>query len=194
MELFTLEHSKLAYQADFALYGIVVLLLTGFLLVTGTRGQWPEILVFTLAGIASWTGIEYALHRFVLHGMQPFRRWHLLHHQRPMALICTPTIMSAILFALLVFLPVLLVGGLLRSCALTVGMLIGYLAYTITHHAVHHWRSDNGWLKRRKRWHALHHGNIEHSGCYGVSSSFWDHVFGSTRRSIIKTSSKSGGS
>jgi sterol desaturase/sphingolipid hydroxylase (fatty acid hydroxylase superfamily) len=178
MELFKLEHSKLAYQADFALYGIAVLLLSGFLLLTGVREQWPEILALVLTGILSWTGIEYALHRFVLHGLQPFRRWHLLHHQRPMALICTPTIISAILFLLLVFLPALAIEGLLRSCALTVGMLVGYLAYAITHHAVHHWPSDNVWLKQRKRWHALHHSNIEHSGYYGVSSSFWDHVFG----------------
>lgn len=185
MEFFKLELSKLAYQVDFALYGMAVLLLTGFLLVTGARERWPEILARALAGIAGWTGIEYALHRFVLHGLQPFRRWHLLHHQRPMALICTPTIISAILFALLVFLPVLVLGGLLRSCALTVGVLIGYLAYAITHHAVHHWRSDNAWFKQRKRWHALHHGNIEHSGYYGVSSSFWDHVFGSNRRTIM---------
>lgn len=184
MKHFTLEHSKLAYQADFALYGSAILLLTGFLLVTGTREQWPEMLALALAGIASWTGIEYALHRFVLHGLIAFRRLHLRHHQRPRALIFTPTFMSMILFALLVFLPALLLGGLLHSCALTVGILIGYLAYTVTHHAIHHWRSDNVWLKNRKRWHALHHGNVEHSGCYGVTSSFWDHVFGSTRRTI----------
>jgi len=185
MRLFTLEHSKLAYQVDFALYGSAILLLTSFLMVTGSSEQWSAILALALAGFASWTGLEYALHRFVLHGLQPFRRWHLLHHQRPMALIFTPTIMSAMLFALLVFLPALVLGGLLRSCALTVGMLIGYLAYTSTHHAIHHWHSDNIWLRRRKRWHALHHGNVEHSECYGVSSSFWDHVFGSNRRATM---------
>ncbi len=70
MRHFTLEHSKLAYQADFALYGSAILLLTGFLLVTGAREQWPEMLALALAGIASWTGIEYALHRVVLHGLR----------------------------------------------------------------------------------------------------------------------------
>ncbi len=182
MAFCTLEHSTLAYKVDFALYGCAILLLTVFLMVAGTSEQWSAIGALTLTGIVSWTGIEYALHRFVLHGLMPFRRWHLLHHERPRALIGTPTIISAILFALLVFLPALVWGGLLRSCALTVGMLIGYLAYAITHHAAHHWRSDNAWFKQRKRWHALHHANIEHAGYYGVTSSFWDHVFGSTRR------------
>src|SRR5665811_1327174 len=60
--------------------------------------------------------------------------------------------------------------------------LTGYLAYTITHHAIHHWHLDNTWLKRRKRWHALHHHRIEQSGCYGVTSTFLDHVFGATHR------------
>jgi len=104
MELLTLEHSKWAYQVDFALYGIAILLLTAF--------------------------------------------------------------------------------------ALAVGMLIGYLANTSTHHAIHQWRSDNVWLKKPKLWHALHHGNVKHSGCYGVRSSFLNHVFGSTRRIIMTTYGK----
>ncbi len=44
----------------------------------------------------------------------------------------------------------------------------------------HHWRSDNAWLRRRKRWHALHH-HTGHPGFYGVTSPFRDHVFGSKR-------------
>ncbi|MGK0168377.1 MAG: sterol desaturase/sphingolipid hydroxylase (fatty acid hydroxylase superfamily) [Gammaproteobacteria bacterium] len=185
MGLFALEHSKLAYQVACALYGSAIVLVAAFLVAAGSSEQWSEILALALAGIASWTGIEYALHRCVPHGLQPLRRWNSLHHQRPMALIFTPTIMSEILFALLVSLPALVLGGLLRSCALTISMLIGYLAYTSTHHAIHHWRIDDVWLKRRKRWRALYHGSIEHLGCYGVSSSFWDQVFGSTPREIM---------
>lgn len=181
MELFKLEHSRLAYSADFALYGAAVAALAGFLLVAGPRGQGLETMAVAVAGLASWTAIEYALHRFVLHGMQPFRRWHAEHHQRPTALICAPTILSATLIATLVFLPAVLLAGLWRGCALTLGVLAGYLAYAITHHATHHWRADSPWLKRRKRWHALHH-HVAQPGCYGVTTAFWDHVFGSAPR------------
>lgn len=182
MSFLSIEHSKLAYRADFALYGTSVLALAAFLL---TRAP-PQLALLGLvvAGLASWSAIEYALHRFVLHGLEPFRRWHVQHHERPAALICAPTLLSATLIGTLVFLPTVLLAGWWPAGALTLGVLIGYLGYAITHHALHHWHSDNAWLKRRKRWHAVHH----HSGqaaCYGVTSALWDHVFGSTPRASI---------
>ena len=180
MRLFALEHSRFAYRADLALYGAAVPLLGAFLLAAGPRAQGLQIVVFAILGLAGWTAIEYALHRFVLHGVQPFRRWHAEHHERPSALICTPTILSASLIATLVFLPAWPALGAWRACALTLGVLIGYLAYTVTHHATHHWRADSAWMLQRKRWHALHHHAVEQPGCYGVTSSLWDHVFGST--------------
>jgi cyclopropane-fatty-acyl-phospholipid synthase len=64
-----------------------------------------------------------------------------------------------------------------RACALTLGVLISYLGYAITHHAIHHWRIDNAWLKRRQRWHARHHHTTQTTG-YGVTSAFWDQVSG----------------
>lgn len=183
MSLFTMEHSKAAYGADFALYGAAVVLLAAFLLVAGPHGRWLEIVVIAGLGLVSWTLIEYALHRFVMHGLQPFSRWHAEHHQRPTALICTPTILSAMLIAALIFLPALVLSGnLWGACALTFGVLVGYLAFSIMHHATHHWSADSAWLQQRKRWHALHHHSIGQSGCFGVTSAFWDYVFGSARR------------
>ncbi|MDR3412586.1 MAG: sterol desaturase family protein [Formivibrio sp.] len=180
MGLFSLEHSKTAYFADFVLYGLAVFLLACFLMINGPRGQWLDILFFVLLGLSSWTIIEYILHRYVLHGLQPFSRWHAQHHQRPNALICTPTLLSASLIVSLVFFPALLSGNRWFASALTLGVLIGYLAYSVTHHAIHHWRAKSNWLKQRKLWHALHHHNIDRPGCYGVTCAFWDHVFGST--------------
>lgn len=183
MNLFTSEHSKTAYRADFVLYGITVVLLAAFVLIESPRAQRGEIVAFALLGLGSWTAMEYGLHRFVLHGLQPFRRWHAAHHRQPRALIFTSTILSATLIGILVFLPALLLGDLWRACALTLGLLTGYLGYTITHHAIHHWRADSAWLKARKHWHALHHSN-EQPGCYGVTSPFWDQIFGSTYRAV----------
>jgi sterol desaturase/sphingolipid hydroxylase (fatty acid hydroxylase superfamily) len=179
MPLFTLEHSKAAYRADFVLYGAAVVCLSAYVVVVSPQDHQWQLFAIALLGIAAWTFIEYALHRFVLHGLQPFKRWHAAHHERPSALICTPTILSATLICLLVFLPALLLGGSWRACALTIGLLIGYLVYTITHHATHHWRASSALLQRRKRWHAQHHRSGQ-SGHYGVTSAFWDHVFGST--------------
>jgi sterol desaturase/sphingolipid hydroxylase (fatty acid hydroxylase superfamily) len=178
MSLFSMKHSKVAYRADFVLYGAAVLVLVAFLLQTERYGQWLEFSVLVGLGLVIWTLTEYVLHRFVMHGLQPFSRWHAEHHQRPTALICTPTIISMMLIASLVFLPALMLSdNLWQACALTLGVVVGYLFYSIMHHATHHWRADSAWLKQRKRWHLLHHCNIEQPACFGVTSGFWDHVF-----------------
>jgi cyclopropane-fatty-acyl-phospholipid synthase len=167
--------------ADFAFYIAAVLVLTIHLLINGSHDHGLKIMSFVLIGLVGWTAIEYIFHRFILHGLQPFKSWHLEHHQRPTALICLPTVVSAALIVTLVFLPALLLWGLWCACAVTLGVLTGYLAYTITHHATHHWHSDNTWIKKRKRWHAIHH-HVEQVGYYGVTTSFWDYVFDSTHQ------------
>jgi sterol desaturase/sphingolipid hydroxylase (fatty acid hydroxylase superfamily) len=188
MGLFTLEHGKAAYRVDFAAYGTAVVALAAFLVASTPHARQLEIGVLACVALMSWTAIEYALHRFVLHGLEPFRSWHAEHHRRPTALICTPTILSAALIATLVFLPALLLGDVWRACALTLGVLTGYLAYATTHHAIHHWRARSAWLKRRKYWHAMHHLPVAQPGCFGVTSAFWDRVFGSTHRAAAPKS------
>lgn len=177
MGLFSLEHGKLAYRADFVLYGSAMVLLGAALLGAAPPGHGWWLAACSAAGLAAWSGIEYGLHRFVLHGPMPFRRWHALHHTRPTALIGTPTLLTATLFLLLAFLPALVLSDLWTACALTLGLLAGYLVYGITHHALHHWRGDRAWLRSLKRWHAMHHRAAQPC-CYGVTSPFWDHVFG----------------
>jgi sterol desaturase/sphingolipid hydroxylase (fatty acid hydroxylase superfamily) len=177
MALLSIEHSRAAYRADFALYaGAVAVLAACLLSRTGGPAQWLQLAACTLGGLAGWTAIEYGLHRFVLHGLQPFARWHVLHHQRPTALICAPTLLSGGLIGGLIFLPAWLVSDLWHAVALTLGVLIGYLAYALTHHATHHWRPKGAWLKRRKQWHARHHRHGAPATCYGVTSAFWDRV------------------
>lgn len=176
---FTLEHGKVAYRADFVLYAAAVPALAVLLNSVAPQGRWAAQLLLVLAGLIAWSAIEYVLHRFVLHRVRPFRAWHEAHHDRPTALICAPTLLSSMLIVALVFGPLWLLGGLWRACALTLGVVSGYLAYAITHHATHHWRANSRWLRKRKRWHALHHHSIGGPSCYGVTSGFWDHVFGS---------------
>lgn len=182
MALLSLEHSKAAYKADFVLYCTAVIALTTFLFVFSPRKQQLELSAIVLLGLVSWTAIEYAMHRFVLHGLQPFRRWHIRHHEQPQALIYAPTVLSGTLIATLVYFPAFLVWNRWIAGALTLGVLTGYLIYSVIHHASHHWRSEMEWLKRRKIWHALHHQHVDHPRCYGVTTSFWDYVFGSTHR------------
>jgi cyclopropane-fatty-acyl-phospholipid synthase len=184
MSLFSLEHGKWAYWADFIFYGAAVLVLSITIGVLCPREQWAGSALLALGGWSSWSIIEYGMHRFVLHGLPPFRHWHAKHHQRPTALISAPTLLSASLIAVLVFLPALALGGRWAATAFTLGVLTGYLAYALVHHATHHWRAGNRWSQQRKRWHALHHRHELEGRCYGVTTSLWDHVFGSAPRRV----------
>lgn len=66
--------------------------------------------------------------------------------------------------------------GLVQACAVTLGVLAGYLVYTAVHHAIHHWQINSQWFAARKRFHHLHHHQDE-THRFGVTNSFWDNVF-----------------
>ncbi len=177
MNPFPLEHGRIAYVADFVLYGLAVALMSAVLLRGAPGISRTEIGAMALAGFVGWTLVEYAMHRFVLHGLLPFRRWHALHHERPRARIGTPTTLSMLVFLVFAFLPAWMLGGPWRAGAVTLGLVAGYLAYTLVHHGTHHWHGRIAWFNRRRRWHALHHHG-EGPSCFGVTTDFWDRVFG----------------
>lgn len=188
MRMFKLERSKGSYFADFVVYPLAIFA-SGFLLCVRPRGERLHIAVAVMSGLMLWSLLEYALHRFVLHGLEPFRSWHAEHHNRPHALIGTPTAVSATSIIALIFVPALLISGLWLSTGLTLGVTAGYLGYACTHHVVHHWHTESAWLKHRKRLHALHHHSS--AACqFGVVTSVWDYVFGTRYRipTVMSTS------
>jgi sterol desaturase/sphingolipid hydroxylase (fatty acid hydroxylase superfamily) len=180
MNLFTIEQTRAVYRADFVFYGLVIAGLTLTLIVGSPPAARGKLAFWVLATLAGWTLLEYVVHRFVLHGIQPFRRWHAAHHASPGDLICAPTILTASIIAGCLFMPVWAFADVWLACSATLGLLLGYFAYAVTHHATHHWRGSGGWLRRRRQWHLVHH-HERLPCCYGVTSGFWDHVFGSIR-------------
>ena len=60
----------------------------------------------------------------------------------------------------------------------TAGMVTGYLWYVFVHYATHHFRPRRGtYLYRARVRHARHH-HLSDDGNFGVTTAFWDHVFG----------------
>lgn len=181
MKLFKIEHSQWAYRFDLYFYGTAPCVLSVLLITCGPTNLRAELLSLTALGFVSWSLMEYVLHRFVLHGLAPFSRWHDEHHQRPTALICLPTAYSFGLIYLLVFLPSLGALGFWPAVALALGVLTGYAAYTLVHHATHHSKSLGHWFRRRKCHHALHHAMYKKLGAaggyFGVTSNLWDRIF-----------------
>ena len=199
MRPFDLDHSSWAYRADFVLYGTLVAAMALTVLFFSPLSLAPVLWAWVAGGVFAWTLVEYLLHRFVLHGLAPFRDWHAEHHNRPGALIGAPTLLSLGLFVVLVALPAWWLIGSWSTCALMLGLMTGYLGYGLTHHATHHnlvvTTFLRNWLEKRRRWHAVHHLSSKRlpseavrqkkGGPYGVTCSFWDHVFGTTNAATV---------
>lgn len=139
-------------------------------------------------GIATWTLLEYIIHRYAFH-YQPQSRIgkqfhfvvHGVHHDYPndaRRLVMPPvvSIPLAIAFYGLFF----LVAGH-AAPAIWAGLAAGYVCYDSIHYAIHHLPMKGGILNRLKQHHLRHHFHDDHSG-YGVSSPVWDYVFGTNRR------------
>jgi cyclopropane-fatty-acyl-phospholipid synthase len=180
MNVLTIEQGKAAYWGDFAFYGATIVFLAVALVVGTPHAQWPRLAFWVITGMIGWSVLEYLVHRFLFHGVQPFRRWHAEHHARPRAFICAPTIVTALVLGVFLFLPAWWMLDRWGACALTLGVLSGYVAYAITHHGIHHWHARSEWLRRRQRWHFIHHSD-RRPCCYGVTSGIWDAACGSGR-------------
>ena len=141
------------------------------------------------AGFALWTVLEYTVHRFALHGgaASPFRsavQRHVRHHEdhaEPEFMLIAPGFTLPLTAA--VWAAVSLALGSWREAALvTAGTLLGYVAYEGIHGRLHDGRPGGGLVRRWRRRHFRHHFG-DPGTCFGVTTSLWDHVFGTAGRS-----------
>ena len=136
--------------------------------------QWypdPELAISAaIFGAGTWTLIEYLVHRFAFHQVEPYKHQHGIHHGYPADYIgVSPGVTIAILVALGFALPAALGPSL--GIGYFVGLLGGYLAYIILHDRYHHGYSFD-WLRRNHEWH-----HRRPTVNFGVSSPLWDFVF-----------------
>jgi hypothetical protein len=175
MKFESLHFSKAAYVADSLAYALLVVIASTMLALFGPRDEWRAIVLLMAVGLIVWSFLEYVIHRFILHGIEPFRSMHVEHHDRPHELIGKPTLLSGALFVAFVLVPSVAMMDLWKGIGLTLGVATGYLAYGWVHHAVHHWQPGTHWLRRRKQLHAMHHRTGDRH--YGVTTSLWDGAF-----------------
>jgi sterol desaturase/sphingolipid hydroxylase (fatty acid hydroxylase superfamily) len=155
-----------------------------------------------LLGVFFWSFTEYTLHRFYFH-MTPtnaLKRFlyfysHGIHHAYPddyyrLVMVPAVSVPLALLFYAL-FAAVLPAGYVPGAFA---GLVLGYLHYDYVHFATHHVKPPRAaWLapvaavmKGPRRRHMKHHFEVHDTG-YGVSTVFWDHVFGTVARDEKRT-------
>lgn len=157
--------TKTAYYVDFFVVPLAAI----------AAGWWSDVDLFTpfwyftalfALGWLAWTFIEYAVHRWIEHGIEPFRTEHMIHHRDPEEYIAVSPLSTVPLIILLMFL--LPLGAYL-------GLLAGYYRYIVVHDRFHH-GTDPTPLKNLERWHMGHHRKWKTH--FGVSTSLWDRVFG----------------
>jgi len=85
-------------------------------------------------------------------------------------------ILASTIFGLM-FISFKLLGGGNYVFSFFPGFMMGYLIYGSMHYAIHAWNPPFKWMKPLWRNHHLHHYKETQLG-FGVSSTLWDHVFG----------------
>ena len=142
-------------------------------------------------GLFAWTLLEYLLHRYVFHftpspGSELAGDVHFLvhgvHHDFPHDAdrLVMPPVLS-ILLAVLIGTPLCLAVGPHLFHPIFAGLVLGYLWYDMTHYAAHHLKPHTELGAFLRRHHYLHH--FKSPGArFGVTTPFWDYVFGTMPR------------
>lgn len=137
-----------------------------------------------LGGIFFWTFFEYIAHRFLFHLVSDRERikkfsyiLHGNHHHYPRDRnrLFMPPVPSLILSSSIFLMMYFFMGE--NVFMFFPGFALGYLLYGTLHYAIHAWRTPFKWMKPLWRNHHLHHYKNDNHG-FGVSSTLWDHVFG----------------
>lgn len=146
--------------------------------------SYLKIFLFFSLGILFWTFFEYCMHRFAFHFVAESERArkfvyivHGNHHHYPRdkERLFMPPVPSLILATVIFSLLYLAMNE--SAFMFFPGFIIGYLAYGTMHYAIHAWNPPFKWMKPLWRNHHLHHYKDEGKG-FGVSTTLWDHVFG----------------
>lgn len=181
------QFTKTTLAANIVVYGLAVLALIYVALEVKNIPFTTFILVFLIA-IFSWTLAEYLLHRYLFHWISEnkyIQRFHFImhgsHHLYPKdkeRLLMPPLpglIMASLLFLGFYFI-FFLFGIPEITWAYFPGFFLGYLLYSFLHRATHVNKPPKR-FKHLWKHHSLHHYKYPDKA-FGVSTTFWDRVFG----------------
>ncbi|KAK6455047.1 uncharacterized protein RJT20DRAFT_129716 [Scheffersomyces xylosifermentans] len=144
-------------------------------------------LSFWVLGLFVWTFIEYCLHRFLFHldrylpdhpiALTFHFLFHGIHHYLPMdglRLVLPPALFLLLSFPIYKFFFTIL--PYYHACSGFAGGMLGYIMYDMTHYVLHHARLPK-YFQELKTYHLEHHYKNYELG-FGVTSKFWDVIFG----------------
>ncbi len=153
------------------------------------RLSFTQIGLIFLGGIIFWSFFEYMFHRFIFHFFAETKLAirivyiiHGNHHEYPRdkeRLFMPPVpslVLASVIFSIM-YLLAMLPGVTAYVFAFFPGFMFGYLLYGSMHYAIHAGNPPFKCMKALWRNHHLHHYKNVELG-FGVSSTLWDHIFG----------------
>jgi sterol desaturase/sphingolipid hydroxylase (fatty acid hydroxylase superfamily) len=156
--------------------GALIFLVVGILRFSGSI---VVAAVSVIVAFIAWGFVEYAFHRWLLHGRPSIaRRGHARHHAHDTALIGLP-VLVAVTVACTIWAILSLVFAAGVASLLVFGFYARYNYYGLLHHLLHHRGKDLAsvpCLARLGRAHRIHHDR--HVVNYGVSTTIWDRLLG----------------
>lgn len=143
-----------------------------------------SIILFFLIGFFLFTLTEYLMHRYLYHiepkteSRKKFQYTiHGIHHDYPndKERLAMPPIVSVVLATILFLLFYLILGKYAYGFA--PGFFFGYSTYLFVHYSVHAFTPPKNFLRQLWVHHSIHHYK-QPERAFGVSSPFWDFIFG----------------
>jgi sterol desaturase/sphingolipid hydroxylase (fatty acid hydroxylase superfamily) len=171
--------SRIHYWATIATDAIAAaIFLVAGVLNANAAASLPMLMATMALGFLGWGLLEYALHRWILHGPPTVAQCgHMRHHAESRELLSTPIFVIAgwaMVFWLL--LSLLLPPSL--AAVLIGGTYAGYNYFAWVHHLQHHrpyLLARVGYFRGLARHHLTHHGRP--TANFGISTGLWDRVF-----------------
>lgn len=139
-------------------------------------------LLASLLGAIAWTFLEYVIHRWLGHDARmrpnPFAAEHVRHHSEGNYFAPSwKKALSAVLFAGALIGPSIALTGVLAGSSFVAGLIGMYVAYEVLHRREHS-HPGRGSYTRFLRRHHFHHHFANARSNHGVTTPFWDWVFG----------------
>ncbi len=142
----------------------------------------PATAVALAAGLGwlSWSFVEYAIHGLLAHRFRtPVSPLHWSHHRTPAAVFTSP--LAWVPIAGLFWGLAVAVAGPGSGSGFMLGLLAGFLHYEHVHWRIH-FREPRTRRQALLRSHHLAHHFVNPRAYQGVTTRFWDHVFGTLPR------------
>lgn len=140
--------------------------------------QPSPLLLFALLvlGFGAWSFLEYVIHGWLSHTFAtPAATMHWGHHRDPRRVFTSVGVWAPV--ALVIYTLLALAIGAAAAGAVVLGVLAGFVRYEYVHWRIH-FRAPVNARQELLRVHHLSHHFRNPKAYHGVTTRFWDRLFG----------------